>query len=298
MDPDGPHAARGGEFASIARWTEHLPTSGPAVLHGPGDDAAWIETPGPLAVSVDSLVEDVHFRRSWAPPRDIGWRAAQAALSDLAASRARPVGMLLALSAPALDDWTDEVVAGVGEAAEAAACPVLGGDTTGSTGPVTITVTVLGAAVGAPLLRSGAAPGDVVMLTGRLGVQAAATRRLLAGELVPWPRPRARLDVVDRLPTASAAIDISDGLLADAGHLARASGVDVVIHPDRVAAPRVELLAALTGGEDYELLVTAPSPIEGFLVVGRIESGAGSVRFADGSPLPGSPHGWDHGGSR
>jgi thiamine-monophosphate kinase len=290
-DPGSPSS----EFGAIDRWTSSLPTSGPAVLTGPGDDVAWLKADGPIALSTDTMVEGVHFRRSWCEPEDIGWRLLAAALSDLAASRARPLGFLLALSVPRLDGWVDGVVAGVAEAARAWSVPALGGDTTGSPGPAMLNATVLGAPAPTPLHRAGAADGELVQLSGLVGAMAWATERLLLGEDIPWPRPRARLDLLDALADATAGIDISDGLIADAGHVARASGVDLVLDPERVAAQGVPRSYALTGGEDYELLVTAPAPLPGFVVIGRVEAGPGVVRLADGSPLPDGPGGWDHG---
>ena len=278
-----------GEHATIARWAASLPTD------GIGDDVAWIGASGPIALSVDTMVEDVHFRRSWASARTIGHRAVMAALSDLAAARARPVGLLVAISVPAFDRWADGLMAGVGEAAREANTVVLGGDTTGSPGPASISITVVGtAAPGGPLLRSGAQVGDGVYLSGPLGASAWATEMLMLGEDVAWPAPRARLDLVEALAEATAGIDISDGLLADAGHVARASGVDLVLDRDALAVPGVPERCSLSGGEDWELLVTSPTPLAGCFRIGDVVSGDGAVRFADGSPLPDSL-GWEHG---
>jgi thiamine-monophosphate kinase len=278
-----------GEHAAIARWAEALPD------HQIGDDVAWVAASGSLAVSVDTMVEGVHFRRAWATPREIGRRAAAAALSDLAASRAHPIGLLIALSVPSFDAWANDLMAGVGEAAADAGASVLGGDTTRSPGPAMVSITVLGtAAAGGPLRRSGARTGDGIYLSGPLGASAWATERLLRGEEVAWPAPRARLDLVDRLGPATAGIDISDGLLADAAHLAHASGVDLVLDRDVLRTDGIPERCTLSGGEDWELLVTSPVPLDGFVRVGRVESGAGDVRFSDGSLLPDS-RGWDHG---
>ncbi len=291
-EPPGP-----GEFGAIARWVDSLPLEGARVAVGPGDDVAWLDAGAPLALSTDTLVEGVHFRRSWCSSEQLGRRLMGAALSDLAASRARPVGFLLALSVRSLDGWIDGVIDGVGVAARRWGCPALGGDTTSSPGPAVLNATVVGVAAPAPLLRSGARPGDLVQLSGRLGAMAWATERLLLGEEIDWPVPEPRLDLLDALGPATAGIDVSDGLLADARHLARASGVALVIDPTDVAAPGVPRACALTGGEDFELLVTAPEPLPGFVVIGRVEAGAG-LRFADGSPLPAGDWGWDHGSAR
>lgn len=290
--PPGP--ASSGELEAIARWTRSLGAPPTGVLHGPGDDVAWLAGRPPIALTIDTMVEGVHFRRSWAEPVDIGWRAATAALSDLAAARARPRGLLLSLSAAELDDWCDDVFAGVAECAAAFACPILGGDTTGSPGPAVLAITAVGEAAPTPLLRSGAEAGDLVLLSGPLGRQAWATEQLLLGEEVPWPRPRPRLDLLEALGPASAGIDISDGLLRDAGHLAEASGADVVLDRQAVRSDGVPEHCSLAGGEDWELLVTAPMALPGFTVVGRVEAGPGAVRFADGSALP-EARGWEHG---
>ena len=281
-------------MAAIARWTRGLPTSARGVLHGPGDDVAWLDGSPPLAWTIDTMVEGVHFRRGWAPPREIGWRAATAALSDLAAARARPRGLLVSLSAPTFDAWCDGVMAGLIACADEFDCPVLGGDTTGSPGPAVIAITALGEAAPRPLLRSGARPGDRVLLRGPLGAQGWATERLLLGDELGWPRPRPRLDLLAALGDATAGIDVSDGLLRDASHLAKASGVDLELDRERLAHPGVPEYCVLGGGEDWELLVTAPGPLAGFDVVGRVIEGDGAVRFSDGSPLP-DEQGWEHG---
>jgi len=278
-----------GEHASIARWASTLPTP------GIGDDVAWFGASGPIAVSVDTMVEGIHFRREWASARCIGHRAVMAALSDLAAARARPVGLLAAVSLPAFDAWSDGLMAGVGDAAREVGTVVLGGDTTRSPGPAMISITVLGSATDAgPLLRSGARPGDGVWISGPLGASSWATEMLMLGETVAWPPARARLDLVDTLASATAGIDISDGLLADASRVAVASGVDLVLNRDALALPGVPERCTLSGGEDWELLVTGPAPLPGFTRIGEVASGDGRVRFADGSPLPDSL-GWDHG---
>ncbi len=293
MDDDPHETTRASEFSAIARWLKQSPTEGAAVLRGAGEDVAWIGGDEPLALSVDTLVDGVHFRRSWMPPEAVGWKAMTAALSDLAAARARPVGCLVALSAPALDSWTDAVMAGIAEAARRFACPLLGGDTTRSA-VATISVTVIGA--GTPFGRSGARVGDLVQLSGPTGLAARALRGLEAGQTVPAEallRPVPRLDLRDALSAATACVDLSDGLLADAGHLAEASAVQIVLDREALQVEGVSEADALAGGEDYELLATAPRPLPGFQVVGAVRAGAG-VSFDDGSPLP-DRRGWDHG---
>ena len=238
---------------------------------GVGDDAAVLTVPPgqELVVSTDASVEGVHFRRDWMSPRELGERAAAAALSDLAAMAATPLGLLLALAVPM--GWQDdvlEVARGVGAAAARARCPIVGGNLTRGT-ELSITITVLGGA-SSPLRRIGAGVGDRAFVTGRLGGPGAALRALLAGGQ-PSAADRARFVVpVPRLEEARwlvahgahAAIDISDGLLADAMHLARASGVTLAI--DLAALPCVDGVSpedAAASGEEYELLVAFPSHV-------------------------------------
>jgi thiamine-monophosphate kinase len=307
-----------GEFDAIARWLDVLPCGDGEGPFRPGDDAAWLSCPVPIAVSVDTVVEDVHFRRSWCTAQDLGWRTLQAALSDLVASRAQPLGCLLSLSVPAEDfaspSWLDEVVAGLGEAARSARCPVLGGDTTASRSGLVIGVTVLGRAASGstPLGRDGAQQGDLLQVSGFTGWAGLAVERLLedgGSERLPeraaqaWRRPRARFDLLEALEGASAGIDISDGLLADARHLCEASACSLVLDRASIADPAlVEAVGteaaarlALAGGEDYEILATASEVLPGFRVIGEAVAGHG-IHWRDGSNVQLSgAEGWDHG---
>jgi thiamine-monophosphate kinase len=251
----------GPEFDAIR---EMLRRWGPRAS-GIGDDAALLDVPPgqQLAVSTDSSVEGVHFRRGWLTPREIGYRATVAALSDLAAMAAAPIGLVSALALP--NDWQEslhEITDGIGEAAGAFHTLIVGGNIT--RGPqLSLTITVLGS-VAVPLLRSGVRPGDTLYVTGELGASAAALRRLLA-EQVPlaahrlrFARPVPRLAEARWLATngATAAIDVSDGLVAELGHLAAASRIRVVL--DEAAVPVVQGASrdeALRGGEEYELVV-------------------------------------------
>ncbi|HEU5171449.1 MAG TPA: thiamine-phosphate kinase [Gemmatimonadales bacterium] len=243
-----------------------------------GDDCALIADPcGTLALSTDVSVEGVHFRREWLTPEEIGWRAAAAALSDLAAEGAETVGLLAAVSVPA-DAPAADIVAlmrGVGDAAVSAGGVVLGGDL--STAPVwSAAVTVVGRAE-RPVTRAGARPGDRVWVTGALGAARAALdawRR--GGEPAPDARrafahPEPRIAAGRKLAAlgARAMLDLSDGLGGDAAHLAAASRVALAIDlglvpvaPAAVAeAHRCGLAPAryaAEGGEDYELLVVLP----------------------------------------
>lgn len=294
------------EFQAIARWVRLLPVAGPGVLVGPGDDCAVLRVGDDLAISTDTLVLGVHASWNTFSPEDVGWKAMAAALSDLAATRAVPLAAVVSLSASPQDGpKRDGVMAGLAACARAHGCPVVGGDTTSTSGPLTLTVTVLGRAA-PPLLRSGARPGDLLLLSGPLG-WAAAGLRGLGGDRAARAqrRPRPRLDLVDTLRTASAAIDISDGLLADAAHLARASAVSLELDPAalvgrdlRAAAGDEAAALALTGGEDYELLVTAPSALPGLRVVGRVlKARDHDLVRPDGSAFAHDGRGWVHGAS-
>ncbi|MGE5926975.1 MAG: thiamine-phosphate kinase [Gemmatimonadota bacterium] len=243
-----------------------------------GDDAAVIpDGDGALVVSTDASVEGVHFRREWLTLEEIGWRAAAAALSDLAAMGACPVGVLAALAVPgtASADAPAEVMRGVGAAAQATGASVLGGDLASATTWV-VTVTVIGRAA-RPVRRSGARPGDGLWVTGALGASRAA---LLAWQGGAEPGPDAREAFAHPVPRidagrwladhgARAMLDLSDGLAADVHHLAAASDVRLDVDLSRVpvagaavapalAASTEPAIFAAQGGEDYELLVALP----------------------------------------
>ncbi len=272
---------------------------GDAVDLSVGDDCAilHLEAGERLATSVDTMVEGVHFPAD-SFPEDIGFRAVSAAASDLAAMGARPIGMTLALTLPAADElWLHAFSQGVAAAVAEYRLPLVGGDTT--RGPLTITVQVLGALpLDRALLRGGAAPGDELYVSGTLG-DAAAALAFLAGDWRPPPedaeylldrfnRPRARIALgLELLGRASAAIDISDGLLADAGHIAAASGVRLLIEPELLplspalaAHPSRDqaLRWALAGGDDYELCFSLPAgeiPPRACTRIGRVVAGSG-----------------------
>lgn len=238
---------------------------------GIGDDAATLRVPigEQLCVSTDASVEHVHFRREWLTPREIGARAAAAALSDLAAMAATPIGLLLALALP--ESWradVNEIARGVADVARVARCPIVGGNMSAA-GELSLVLTVLGTAA-QPLRRNRARAGDLLYVTGTLGGPAAALHAWL-DERKPEPENRERFArPVPRIAEARwladagvrAAIDVSDGLAADAAHLADASGVSIVLDADMVPrAAGATLEQALTGGEEYELLIAAPSDI-------------------------------------
>ena len=258
----------GAEFDAIRRL---LATWGSQAT-GIGDDAAMLDIPAGerLVVSTDASVEHVHFRRGWMTADEIGRRATAAALSDLAAMGAAPLGLLLALAIP--DAWRSELellARGVGAVAALAGCPIVGGNISPA-GELSLTLTVLGSAA-RPLTRSGAREGDIMFVTGCLGGPGAALNAFLQGR-EPSPADRARF--VAPLPRlrearwlaargAHAAVDISDGLVADASHMARASGVSLSLNERTVPCMAgVSVDDALTSGEEYELLVAMPAAFD------------------------------------
>lgn len=301
----------------------------PARGVGIGDDAAVLEPVGSerLVWTIDAQVEGTHFRRDWASWEDVGWRSFMAAASDLAAMGASPLGALSALTLS--DDVDDEALFALAEgqasAARAIGTTVVGGNLARGK-ETSVTTTFLGR-VDRPILRRGAQPGDGVFIAGALGMAAAglaALERSLAavavvvpGEADPsiaacvdaWRRPRALIELGQVMcGTATAAVDISDGLARDARHLAEASGVRLVFDE---AALRAHVSSALRsaaatlgrdaidlvlhGGEDYALLATSASPPPGFVRVGSVEAGEAVVLLAKGEgrvEVP--PLGFDH----
>jgi thiamine-monophosphate kinase len=241
-------------------------------LFGLRDDAGVVRLPGgeSLVVSVDSVVEGVHFDLSFCAPSDVGWKALMQALSDLAAMGASPVGALIALGLPGDrvggvrggGELALGLTDGVAEASAASGCPIVGGDVS-SADQLVLAVTVLGTVAdgGDPVSRSGARPGDVLFVTGPCGASAAGLRELRGG--VPdgdsrraYRRPVARLEEGDvaRRGAAHAMIDVSDGLALDLHRLADASEVGFSLEDVPVAASAT-FEEALGGGEDYELVL-------------------------------------------
>ena len=285
MPHSGSHLrlAPGGEFDLIRRFLPHAPRLGREdVRVGPGDDCAVVVGDG-IALSVDLSVEGTHFTREWLSPHEIGCRAASAALSDLAAMAARPIGVLvsLAVAETDADEFAVHVMEGVHDAVERVGGVVLGGDLTRSPGPVVVDLTVIGESK-TPVLRSGSRVGDEVWVTGDLGAAAITVARLMRGE-APNPSAVGRFSCpIPRVYEARwlqergvprAMIDLSDGLLGDAAHLAAAGGVAIVldrdslpIHPaviEDTASPDTAVSFAVSGGEDYELcFCAAPGALE------------------------------------
>ncbi|HWK54277.1 MAG TPA: thiamine-phosphate kinase [Hyphomicrobiales bacterium] len=272
------------EFDIIARYFAQdglaaVPGRDAGVVLGIGDDCALLSLPATeeLALSMDVLVEGVHFPPK-APADEVARRALAVNLSDLAAMGATPVGFMLGLTLPAADPaWLEAFAAGLRESAQTYGCPLLGGNLT--RGPLQMAIQVQGRVpAGCALRRDGARPGDLVYVSGALGAAGLALRQVL-GTLQPdaalaaqlhqaYYRPQPRLGLGRALlGRASAAQDISDGLLADLGHLVRASGVGARLHAPRIPLappllaclePEEALMLALGAGEDYELVFTLP----------------------------------------
>ena len=243
-------------------------------------DAAAL--PGGLVVTQDALVEGVHFRLDWISWRDLGWRAAAVNLSDLAASGADPDGLIVTLAAPGDTGVEDvlELYAGLGETG----VPVLGGDTTRA-GQLVLSVTAVGRSERVPG-RAGARPGDALVVTGSLGAAGAAFRR------EAYVRPPLRLAEGRELAAqAHALLDLSDGLAADARHIAARSGCRLVVELECVPLADGAELADLGFGEDYELLAAVAEPGR-FAVVGRCEEGEGVALTLNGEPY--ELGGWEH----
>lgn len=306
--PLGPGAEFDAVRALLARWG--------SAATGVGDDGAVLEVPvgERLVASTDSSVEGVHFKREWLTPEEIGWRATSAALSDLAAMGAAPLGVLLALTVPA--GWRADLISladGIAAATRAAGIPIIGGDVTDGE-RLSFAITVLGHTPRV-LSRAGARAGDTLYVTGRLGGPGAALKAWQRGEQPSaearerFARPVARVAAGAWLVRhgAHAAIDVSDGLAGDVTHLAAASAVRCVLALD--AIPRMMNVSpddALASGEEYELLVAAPSLDVGrfaaenggltLTAIGRVEAaqGVGEVVAERDGALIGLPSTHDH----
>jgi len=315
-------AGRLSELAFIER-LRALPGGDRDVELGIGDDCAIVRAGGRrLLLTTDALVEDVHFRWRWDGPAGIGRRAFAVNASDIAAMGGTPRFALLSLVAPkrVATSELSRLVRGFAAAARASGCALVGGNLS-SGARWMISVTLVGEPCGMPLRRSGARAGDLVYVSGQLGAAALAREILLgrrrgrASETAAFLRPTARLELgaaLARARAATAAIDVSDGLLQDLGHLCRASGVGAVVEAERLPyasvlrrLPRRERLElALNGGEDYELIFTVrgqraeriPSlPRVPVTAIGRIVPGSGlRVRAASGEALPVEVRGFDH----
>jgi thiamine-monophosphate kinase len=286
---------------------------------GIGDDSAVVAAPsGSVVAAVDLLIEGRHFRRDWSSAYDVGVKAAARSLADIAAMGAVSTALLVALAAPGTlpARWATDLAEGLAAEATRAGAGIVGGDTARADS-VTLSVTALGDLDGRrPVLRSGARPGDVIAVAGPLGHSAAGLALLTAG--IPGP---AELVAAHRRPAppydagpeaarlgATAMIDVSDGLLADVGHVAGASGVHINLTTASLAVGRALGAAAaglaappatalewvLTGGEDHSLVAAFPASAalpSRWRVIGEVREGAGVT--VDGAPHEG-PAGWQH----
>jgi thiamine-monophosphate kinase len=304
-----------GEFGLIERVTARLGTA-PTTLLGPGDDGALVTAPdGRVVASTDVLVEGRHFRCDWASAVDIGHRAAAASLADVAAMGAVANALLVALCIPPdLDPrWVEQMTDGLAAEVGSVGAAVVGGDIAASQ-VITIAVTAFGDLDGrAPVLRSGARPGDILAVAGRIGQAAAGCTVLSRG----FRSPKALVEAYRRPAVpywagpagavlgATSMIDVSDGLMADLAHVAEASRVGIDVRRDafEVTQPMRDAAAALgvdpytwilAGGDDHPIVATFPPGTQlsdGWLVIGRVLDGTGVT--VDGRVHPGAP-GWDH----
>jgi thiamine-monophosphate kinase len=315
-----------GERAALQRILPRLPHAADGRL-GPGDDAALLAVPdGRLVLTTDVMVDGPDFRLAWSLPQELGWKAAATNFADVAAMGAVPTGLLVALTAPGstpvarLEGIADGLAAAC--AALAPGCGVLGGDLTVS--PVlTLAITAVGGLAGRPpVRRDGARPGDVLAYAGRLGLAAAGLRllaapgadverlrrdhgRVLREQLAPSPPLAA--GPAAAAAGATAMLDVSDGLLLDAGRVAAASGVVLDLDPAalepfaedvRSEAPELAdraLDLVLTGGEDHGLLACFPPGAAlpaGFVRLGVVRAGGPSVLLG-GRPVESDRPGWD-----
>jgi thiamine-monophosphate kinase len=310
---DGPTIGDLGEFGLIDRVREQIGDNR-HVLLGPGDDAAHVSTnDGTFVVSTDLLIEGRHFRRDWSSAREVGRKAAASNLSDINAMGGVATALTVGFGAPAdlPVEWALEMVRGFETECAHVGAHIVGGDVTASDA-IVIAVTAMGDAV-RPVLRSGARPGDVVAYAGDLGLAAAGFAALSRG----FRSPKAAVDAhkVPHPPYAAgpqaagagatSMTDVSDGFLADLGHVAEASGVAIdldstaFVIPEAVATVgealgRRALDFVLTGGDSYALVATFGSETtvpSGWTAVGRVGDGEGVT--VDGQPYDG-PEGHQH----
>lgn len=307
-----------GEFGFIDFIKEHF--KAPDGVMGIGDDCAVLPTypisegPGELLVSTDLLMEGVHFLRKESSPEDIGWKAAAVNLSDIAAMGGSPVATFLSIALPkdAQGEWAERFINGYAEISDLFDVPLLGGDTTSSLRDIAINVCILGRCPsGKAITRSGARPGDVIYVTGPLGDSAAGLQAILknlertedVATLIhrhkrPQPRIRAASDLI-ATDLVGAMMDISDGIASDLRHILKASGVGAIVELDRLPLTEEFMRVckeqnwsayelATGGGEDFELLFTAPAGLEKrtdiitVYPIGRIVEGSGLQWFHGG----------------
>lgn len=290
------------------------------MIQGIGDDCAIMRLPPghELLVTTDFSIENIHFRRKWHPARSVGHRCLARGLSDIAAMGGIPLACFLSLGLPPTlpQRWANDFLHGLCRLAKGQGVQLAGGDTSAAH-EITADIVVIGQVpAGKALLRSGARPGDHIYVTGELGGSAAALKQLLGGrKLRPsltsrhfYPEPRVELGAWLRQEgTATAMIDLSDGLSIDLGHICEESGVSATIIGHKVPVARnAGMELALHGGEDYELLFTAspkakiPREIKGVRVthIGSIRQKdyRSAIRILDdnGRARPLAPLGWQH----
>lgn len=304
-----------GEFGLIRRVTDGRVQPATTLL-GPGDDAAVVAAPdGRVVATTDVLVEGVHFRLDWSTPEQVGRKAVAVNLADVAAMGARPTAVLVGFGCPASTaaSVVDELAAGMWAEAGRAGAGLVGGDMVTSD-MLVVSITALGDLEGRePVTRSGATPGDVLAVCGKLGWAAAGLAVLGRGFRSPVsvvgahraPEPPYQAGAQAAKTGATAMIDVSDGLLADLGHLADASAVHIDVRGELLDVPRrlVEVATALgadarhwvlTGGEDHALAATFPAGTElpeGWRRIGLVSTGSGVT--VDSQPYQ-QPAGWEH----
>lgn len=283
--------------------------SGADVLVGSGDDAAQLVAQGSVLVTTDLMVDGRHFRRDWSSATDVGHKLAAANLADIAAMGGVATGLVVGLAAPGDTpvSWVQELSEGIAAEVGAVGASVVGGDVAESD-TLVLTMTALGRVDGPPVLRSGARPGDLVAVAGRLGWAAAGLAVLGRGFRSPRvvveahrrPDPPYAAGPQARQAGATAMIDVSDGLLADLGHIARASGVaiDVSTTCFELAEPLLAVGSALgvdplefclTGGDDHALAATYPPDVslpQGWWRIGLV--GPGEHVTVDGEQREGT----------
>lgn len=328
-----------GEFGLIERLARRLTATGAQPAAGAvdlavGDDASLLRLPPgtQLVTTIDALVEEVHFRRDWSRPEDLGWKALAVNVSDLGAMGARPLAALISIALP--PDlpvlWIDRLYQGLAECAAQYGCPLVGGDTVRAPKHLALSVTALGTApVGRAVRRGGAQVGDLLCVTGVLGdsgaglelLQRSASRKKKYARLYQWhlrPQPPVMAGVLlaeAGLPTSM--MDLSDGLGSDLRHLTRAGNVGATIDVGRLPISDASRQAAkelgvdpvrwaLLGGEDYQLLFTLPqarlaevaTALEPLgvtaTVIGEITRRGLKVVLADGTSQPLRPEGFHH----